>query len=531
MLGIGLGLTSLNNSLASVIAQFIPSGASTNNVLVADIPTGTFATNGAVGSFSDVFSHTRAGNAVETASDGTLKWAPHNLLQYSEDFTQSAWEKLYNGDGVDPVVTANAATAPDGSMTADRVVFSRGAANNVSDYSLVLQNPIDNETVRFGLWVRSNTGLAQTIMVYITNNSVYDDTFTVGTDWTFIDTGSVAKQDGSVAFGTRGNTISGDYGGDENIDILIWGARVYRTDLGGMSDNPATGDSYVPTDGAAVYLPRTQHHVPDGSGGWAGPVCLIEPEATNLLLNSGPLSTQDVTVTAEPHTLHFTGTGTVTLSGASTAGPLVGTGTGEDNRVSVTFTPTAGTLTLTVSGTVSNAQMETGYNATSYIPTAGAQGDRAADILSIAAATCPDPASGSHHVFVTYADTGAAAEQTIFDRRVDANNRITLTLDTDGAKTGTFTLTMVNGGSSASTSHSTEITPGVSVEAHVAWRVTSSEIQIALNGVSETATSTAIGIPDLSSADADFDGITGSRMTDVLSPEDWGDAGIAEITT
>lgn len=86
--------------------------------------------------------------------------------------------------------------------------------------------------------------------------------------------------------------------------------------------------------------------------------------AVNLLLNTETLATQSRTVTAVGHTLSFTGTGSITLSGASTAGPLVGTGV--NDRVSLTFTPTAGSLTLTVSGSVTKGQLNLGPTALPY---------------------------------------------------------------------------------------------------------------------------------------------------------------------
>lgn len=132
----------------------------------------------------------------------------------------------------------------------------------------------------------------------------------------------------------------------------------------------------------ASNLPRLTHNPLTGES--LG--LLLEEQRTNLLLNSATLSTQNVTVTAVAHTLSFTGTGTVTLSGVSTAGPLVGTGAGEANRVSLTFTPTAGTLTLTVSGTVTDAQLEAGSSRTTYIPTTGATATRSADVASITGA-------------------------------------------------------------------------------------------------------------------------------------------------
>lgn len=92
----------------------------------------------------------------------------------------------------------------------------------------------------------------------------------------------------------------------------------------------------------------------------------VEPKTgrRNLLLATDTLATQSLTVTAVAHTLAFTGTGTVTLTGASTAGPLVGTGAG--NRVSLTFTPTAASLTLTVTGSVTLGQLQLGSVDTAY---------------------------------------------------------------------------------------------------------------------------------------------------------------------
>ena len=120
---------------------------------------------------------------------------------------------------------------------------------------------------------------------------------------------------------------------------------------------------------------------------------LVEEARTNLVLNSlldgTNLGTQSVTVTAVAHTLSFYGTGTVTLSGVSTAGPLVGSGA-YPTRSSLTFTPTAGSLTLTVTGTVQFAQLEIGSFASSFIPTAGASVARAADVITLATSGIPN---------------------------------------------------------------------------------------------------------------------------------------------
>lgn len=104
---------------------------------------------------------------------------------------------------------------------------------------------------------------------------------------------------------------------------------------------------------------------------------VIEAAATNLLLNSTTLSTQTVTVTnATQYTISFYGTGTVTLSGAAVA-TIVGTGTYK--RKTLTITTTTTSLVVTVSGTVSYAQLELGTKATSWMKTLGASATRAAE--------------------------------------------------------------------------------------------------------------------------------------------------------
>jgi hypothetical protein len=60
------------------------------------------------------------------------------------------------------------------------------------------------------------------------------------------------------------------------------------------------------------------------------------------------------------------------------------TGTGAfPTRTTLTFTPTAGSLILTVTGTVQFAQLEAGAFATSYLPTTTASVVRSADVCSI----------------------------------------------------------------------------------------------------------------------------------------------------
>ena len=109
------------------------------------------------------------------------------------------------------------------------------------------------------------------------------------------------------------------------------------------------------------------------------PSILVEPQRTNRLLNSDVVVTQSITTAGLQMAVSFYGTGTITFSGTF-IGSLVGTGA--NNRVSIVFTPTTGTLVLTVTGSVTKGQVETGGYATSYIPTTIASVTRNADGIS-----------------------------------------------------------------------------------------------------------------------------------------------------
>ena len=145
---------------------------------------------------------------------------------------------------------------------------------------------------------------------------------------------------------------------------------------GDLSVTRATTATRVNESGVIVDVPSNVARIDYSTG---QPAILSEPKRTNLVYPSDIATTQVRAVTAVIHTLSFYGTGTVTLSGAF-SGSLVGTGA--NNRVTLSFTPTAGNLILTVNGSVTDWQLEAGINATSLIKTVSGSVTRNADSIS-----------------------------------------------------------------------------------------------------------------------------------------------------
>jgi hypothetical protein len=173
-------------------------------------------------------------------------------------------------------------------------------------------------------------------------------------------------------------------------------------------------------NGQIRQMAATNPAIIKGEGFWS------RKAATNLFLNSTAGVTQNITVAAVQHTLSFLGTGTVTLSGVSTAGPLVGTG--RRNRVSLSFTPTAGVLTLTITGSVQFVSLVTGASVGPIIVTVGASVAMQADALSVSATLDDEPWFAV--VVANMKEAGAAARLAVFD---DGNSLNTIVLERTAA--------------------------------------------------------------------------------------------------
>ena len=127
-----------------------------------------------------------------------------NRLGYTEDFSNALWQK------VGATVTANNILAPDGTMTADRVVF--GAANNY----IYQQTSIVNVTANKSIYIKGTAG--ETIS--LDDTWVFQPLITLTGNWQRVDFTSTttAVQGQGFAIGTSQSATA--------RTIYIWGAQL-----------------------------------------------------------------------------------------------------------------------------------------------------------------------------------------------------------------------------------------------------------------------------------------------------------------
>jgi len=269
--------------------------------LILDFKESVFDTNGTASTFDASITHSASSNATMTDSDGLLKWRPHNLMTYSQDFTNSNW--VTNLTSV-----ANATTAPDGTLTADKIIEGSGDTRGRSQQSVAVAGRTIAVYAKAAEWdhvalaVTNGSGYWSVATFNLTSGTlaggvqygtvgyVGNPTITsVGDGW-YLCAVDITTQTGSspwaaiMPFNQSGNPVNPSPAlvGDGTSGIYVWGAHTFRSDLGGMVNNPDRGDSYVPTTTTPAYLSRRGHHIYNGDA-WVNEGILHESEArTNI---------------------------------------------------------------------------------------------------------------------------------------------------------------------------------------------------------------------------------------------------------
>jgi hypothetical protein len=203
-------------------------------------------------------------NAAWTKSNAFVQT---NLLLRSEEFNNAFWTNSVTGTGSAPVITANVGIAPDGTETADQVVFNSGAGTTSTDRSLISSSNVSvtaSATYTHSIFVK---GAAGTKLVMRGVNASSYASITLTGEWDRV-TGSevAASSSGAFEIGIR-QGVTGTI--NSTATVLLWGAQLVQG---------ATAGDYQPTYATAAAV---QYVAPDGT---LSAEALQETTATGLHL-------------------------------------------------------------------------------------------------------------------------------------------------------------------------------------------------------------------------------------------------------
>lgn len=215
---------------------------------------------------------TRATTATRVNSAGLVELVPYNLLQYSEQFNNAVWATYAAGTGVAPIITANSTTAPNGTLTADKVVLNAGASATPSDQSQLYQlyAVTSGKTYTLSFYAKGENGGEQ-IMVRHAGAGSYTK-ITLTNQWARYTLTETAPLDISVSvvFLIRRGLLEPI---NASATFYLWGAQLVEGSV---------AKDYQKTE-TRLNIPRL-----DYSNGTC-PSILVEPQRTNTLIYSEQL--------------------------------------------------------------------------------------------------------------------------------------------------------------------------------------------------------------------------------------------------
>ncbi|MCY0149349.1 inverse autotransporter beta domain-containing protein [Hoeflea sp. G2-23] len=269
-LTVSLTLTDTNSNIGAAVTDTVTKNAV---ALALDFVNGAYALNGtSYGSFAAIpgASFTRANPATTYAEDSSgnlvafaanepritdkgllVEGSRTNLLARSEEFDDGVWLKS------NTLIFANSAVAPDGTTTADKVVWSSasGAQHSVNRAN----NPVsvtNGRTYVYSVWLKAAemttamvffTNMLPTnnyVTVDLSNGTITSGTATIqnhGNGWYRVTSTGLANNTTTVPLVWPNGTGTG--AGDETSGLYIWGAQL---------EEASFASSYIPTAGAPV---------------------------------------------------------------------------------------------------------------------------------------------------------------------------------------------------------------------------------------------------------------------------------------
>ena len=203
-------------------------------------------------------------------SDGLYHYQAHNILLRSEEFDHATWVKDNSG-AVSPTVTANYATAPDGTATADRVQLDKTGGV----FSRIQQGVtgVVGQSYTVDVWMKSNTVSTYGVGMRLTNTSATDTNMSVTPTWAKFTLSGVCSSAAMSLDIILWDSIGGN---SESADISAWGAHVRITN---------SNTDYIRTTSAAIYAPPYEYN---SSGTCLG--VKTENGATNVVLRNRDLT-------------------------------------------------------------------------------------------------------------------------------------------------------------------------------------------------------------------------------------------------